>query len=319
MIVVVSNREVNENLNNEKVFGEKVNPKGINELRFATVSFDESEKRWFVDLKPETDSAPRPSEVLFKQVVEQTRNGELSPHWVLFVHGFNQSIKDVLEWSLDLETNYSVNVLAFAWPSNQGGFVLNEYRSARRAARASDAALDKVFETLETYLNGQSENERNRCLVRLNLLFHSLGNFLGENLLRSPLHEGETNIFDNVIFHQADVDSHSHAEWIDNNSSLRTYVTLNDNDRILRKSDAINPTRLGQRLRSDRGREPIYVDFSDGKGVDDAHNLLKDTRSNAVIQSFWKRVLTGRTGEFIDGIQFDAGSQTYRLKEIDLG
>ena len=318
MIIVVSNREVNENLSDENVFGERVNPQGINELRFATASFEQTQQRWFVDLKPETNSAQKPSELLFKQVVEQTRNGELSPHWVLFVHGFNQSITDVLEWSLDLETNYSVNVLAFAWPSNQGGFVTSEYRSARRAARASDAALDKVFETLETYLSEQSENERNRCLVRLNLLFHSLGNFLGENLLRSPLHEGETNIFDNVIFHQADVDSHSHAEWIDNNSSLRTYVTLNNNDRILRKSDAINPTRLGQRLRSDRGREPIYVDFSDGKEVGDAHNLLRETRSNAVIQSFWKRVLTGRSGELIDGIEFDVVSQTYRLTELDL-
>ena len=319
MLVVVSNREVNENLNNENVFGEQINPKGINELRLATVRFEEVERRWFVDLKPETDSEIRPSQLLFKQVVEETRKNELSPYWVVFVHGFNQSIRDVLEWSLDLETNYKVNVLAFAWPSNQGGIVLNEYRSARRAAQASATALDKVFELLETYLGGQSESDRIRCPVRLSLLFHSLGNFLGESLLRSPIYEGETKIFDNVIFHQADVDSRSHAEWIDNASGMQTYVTLNYNDRILRKSDIINPARLGQKLRGSRGTEPIYVDFSDGKGVGDTHNLLRDTRSNDVIQSFWKRVLIGQAGEVIDGLNFDLASQTYRLEELDLG
>ncbi|MGK7883805.1 MAG: alpha/beta hydrolase [Crocosphaera sp.] len=319
MIIVVSNREVNEALNNENVFGERINPKGINELRLAKARFDESGRRWFVDLQSEADDQnQRPSEQLFQQVVEDTRNNKISPYWVVFVHGFNQSIRDVLEWSLDLETNYQVNVLAFAWPSNQGGNVLSEYRSARRAARASDTALDRVFELLETYLIRQPESERSRCPVRLSLLFHSLGNFLGESLLRSPIHEGETNIFDNVIFHQADVDSQSHGEWIDYSSSLRTYVTINDNDRILRKSDIINPTRLGQGLRSNRGREPIYIDFSDGQGVGDAHNLLRDTRQNTAIQLFWKRVLTGRSGEVIDGLEFDAGSQTYRLKEMDL-
>ncbi|WP_017324907.1 alpha/beta hydrolase [Synechococcus sp. PCC 7336] len=318
MIVVVSNREVNENLNNENVFGDLINPKGVNELRLATARFETVGRRWFVDLKLETDADPKPSEQLFNQIVQETREKNISPHWVVFIHGFNQSFRDILDWSLDLETNYEVNVLAFAWPSNQGGFILNEYRSARRAARASDTALDRVFELLDMYIGGQSESDRVRCPVRLNLLFHSLGNFLAESLLRSPLNEGETSIFDNVIFHQADVDSRSHAEWIDKAAGMRTYVTLNNDDRILRKSDIINPTRLGQRLRRRRGNEPIYVDFSDGLGVGDTHNLLRDTRSNGVIQSFWKRVLTGRSGEVIEGLKFDLGSQTYRLETLDL-
>ena len=316
MIVIVSNREVNESLNDEGVFGEKINPKGINELRLATARFEAAAQRWFVDLKPEHEGEERPSKQLFDRVVEQTRQNEISPNWVIFVHGFNQSMRDILDWSRDLEAHYKVNVLAFAWPSNQGGFVFNEYRTARRAARASDTCLDRIFEILETYLSDQSEADRNCCTVRLSLLFHSLGNFLGESLLRSPLHIGETSIFENIIFHQADVDSRSHADWIDRASSLRTYITINSNDSILRKSDVINPMRLGQGLRGHRGGEPIYVDFSDGEGVNDAHNLLQGTRSNAVIQRFWQRVLTGRAGEVIDGLTFDPGSRTYRLMNL---
>lgn len=318
MIVLVSNREVDQTANDERVFGDKINPKGINELRLATARYIPEGKRWVVELKDETEGNPKPSQAIFNQVVSDTKEKKISPHWVLYVHGFNASMTNVLDWCLDLESNYKVNVLAFAWPSNQGGFVLNEYRSAQRAAQASITALDRIFEILTQYINAQSEADRVRCPVRFSLLFHSLGNFLAESLFRSPLHVEETNIFDNVILHQADVDSRSHSEWVDKIVSPRTYVTHNISDRVLRKSDVINPTRLGQRLRGSRGDDPIYIDFSDGKSVGDAHNLLNETRSNNVIQTFWRRVLTGKSGEVIDGIAFDAASRTYKLEVLDL-
>ena len=319
MIVVVSNREVNESANDENVFGEKVNPKGVNELRLAAARYDEPSERWFLDLKPEVEGETSPpSEVLFKQVVKDINEDKIPPHWLVYVHGFNQNMRSILDWCRDMETNYRVNVLAFAWPSNQGGLVWDEYRTARRIAQASDTALDRVFELLGKYMGKQPQEDRMQCPVKLSLLFYSLGGFLAESLFRSPLHTGETSIFDNVVFLQADVDSRSHAEWIDKIDGRRTYVTLNADDRVLRKSDVINSTRLGQRLRGDRGDEPFYVDFTDGRGVGDAHNLLKETRLNLVIQSFWRRVLVGKAGEVVEGISFDPSSQTYRLDVLDI-
>ena len=42
-------------------------------------------------------------------------------HLLLFVHGFNNDLDDVLERAAGLEARYGVEVLCFSWPANGGG------------------------------------------------------------------------------------------------------------------------------------------------------------------------------------------------------
>jgi hypothetical protein len=153
-----------------------------------------------------------------------------------------------------------------------------------------------------------------QCPVSLNLLAHSLGNFLVESYIRNPIFTTETRIFDNIIFHQADVDAGRHTEWIDRVAvGQRLYVTINESDNILKASDMVNPARLGKTLEGLTASRPIYVDFTGGDNVRRSHNLFLGVENNEKIRGFFRRVFTGQRGEVVEGFKYDARVNAYRL------
>ncbi|MEM7772289.1 MAG: alpha/beta hydrolase [Cyanobacteria bacterium P01_A01_bin.37] len=320
MIIVISNREVNVGAANDaRLFGEGSNAKGLDEVRLATATKDETEKtkdQWTLELLPEPDTlTPEtlPSRQLFEKIVQKTKDGELTSEWVFYIHGYNQSFRKTLEASWDLEQTYGVNVIVFSWVANPGGFVLSEYKKARQAAKASSNAVDHSLEQLGTYLTGFIE-ELEDLDVGISLLVHSLGNFLVEQFVRSPVFSGETRIFENVIFHQPDVDHANHTEWIDRVVyGRRIYVTLNANDGVLGFSDIINPDRLGNTVRELNSKRVTYVDFTGGDNVRRRHNFFTGKQKNPVIKEFFKLVLTGQQGELIDGFQRVSTPNRYTL------
>ena len=317
MIIIVSNRNVNEGVTDHTVFGEQTNMRGINELRVATASYDANTSQWNVNLLPETnDDNNPPSRMLFEQVTALVRSGDLNERWVFYIHGFNQSFEQNLETCLDLKENYDINVITFSWPSNPGGIVFSEYRKARLAAQASSSALDRTLEKMEQYLLSRSTEEIMSCNISINLLIHSLGNYLVESFIRSPVFSGETRIFDNIIFHQADIDNRKHTEWIDGvEHGQRIYVTINEFDSILRKSDIINPARLGNTVEGLTATMPLYIDFTGGEHVGGSHNFFQPRSENQIIAEFFQQVLTGKHGERIPGFEFDSRTNTFRLAE----
>ena len=317
MIIIVSNRNVNEGATDHTAFGEQTNTQGINELRVATVSYNTGTSQWRVDLLPETnDPSNPPSKVLFEQVTTLIRSGDLNKRWVFYIHGFNQSFLDNLEACQALKENYDLNVIAFSWPSNPGGFVFNEYRRARLAAQASSSAFDRTLEKIEQYLLSRSHEEIMACNISINLLIHSLGNYLVESFIRSPVFNGETRIFDNIIFHQADVDNRRHTQWIDLvDHGQRIYVTINEFDSILRKSDVINPARLGNTVEGLTATRTVYIDFTGGEHVGGSHNFFQPKSENRTIAEFFQQVLTGKHGERVPGFEFDSRTNTFRLAE----
>ena len=315
MIIIVSNRNVNEDATDDTVFGEQTNIQGINELRVATASYNANTGQWEVNLLPETnDDRNPPSRVIFEQVTALIRSGDLKENWVFYIHGFNQSFLQSLEACQALKENYGVNVISFSWPSNPGGIVFSEYRKARLAAQASSSALDRTLEKIEQYLLDRPTEEIMACNISINLLIHSLGNYLVESFIRSPVFSGETRIFDNIIFHQADVDNRSHTEWIDLvEHGQRIYVTINEFDSILRKSDIVNPARLGNTVEGLTAAQPIYIDFTDGEHVGRSHNFFQPKSENRTIANFFQEVLAGKHGEKISGFEFDSRTNTFRL------
>lgn len=319
MIVVVSNREVNPKANNHKVFGDKPNKKGLDELRVAKAKYDENKNKWKVDLLPEKAAKIKagvpPSLILFNQILKGIGNGELSGDWVLFVHGFNQSFLDNLEKCRKIEKLYGVNVLAFSWPSNQGGFKPKEYKKARAAARGCTNAFDRVLEKLSSYLTSRPFTKT--CDINISLMAYSMGNFVVENYVRDPVFCDETKIFSNVILTQADVDVESHTEWVEMvEHCKRVYVTINENDSVLKWSDVVNPPRLGNTVKYLDGNHVVYFDFTDGESVGSTHGIFYKTAvTNKVVHDIFKRALIGKHAELATGISFNAKKNAFELDE----
>lgn len=326
VIIIITNRRVNPRGSDVQLFGEKPNIEGPDELRVAEASYDVGSERWTLNLLPD-DPADRqsadieeieanlPSRQLFQRVMQEIAAGNLNLSWVFYIHGFNQSFENALETSRDIAERYQVNVICFTWPSNPGGFVTNEYQQARQAAKASANAIDRALEKLGRYLRERPEPELRQCRISINLLAHSQGNFLIESFVRDPVFGNETRIFDNIVFHQADVDSKTHTEWIDRVSiGQRIYVTINERDSVLKASDLINPDRLGNTLSGLAAQRPIYVDFTNGEGVGRAHNLFLGVPENEPVGDFFQRVLTGRRGESIAELYFDPRVNAFRFR-----
>ena len=187
MLLIVSNRSINEGATDETLFGEQTNAKGIDELRLAKASYNEPEERWTLELLSESEQGLSeenlPSRRLFNEILEGIANGTHRCNWMFYVHGFNQSFLQGLKDSWAISQRYDLDLIAFSWPSNPGGFVTTEYTKARQAAKASANALDRILEKMGRYLSTRSLEEVSNCQVSLNLLAHSLGNFLMESYI----------------------------------------------------------------------------------------------------------------------------------------
>ena len=319
MVIVISNRNINEGATNESLFGEGTNTKGIDEIRLAKAIFDEEQKQWALELIPESTPIEtfrdRPSYKLFEEIIEGIKEQTYKSDWVFYIHGFNQSFKKTLDASYEITQKYKVEVIVFSWASNPGGIVTAEYQRARQAAKASANAIDRALEFLGDYLRKRPQEEIEQCNVRLNLLIHSLGNYLVEQFVRSPVFSSDTRIFDNIIFHQADVDNQRHKFWMDRvQYGRRLYITINENDRVLKGSDLINPARLGNTSEDLTSKRAIYMDFTDGDDVGREHNFFTGEHGNKTIEQFFQRVLTSRRGELIQGFQKQGQNNVFYLQ-----
>ena len=318
-MLIITNRNLNKSnfvngVGDHNAFGDEDNAKGPNEVRLAHAK--KVDGKWEVRLVEE------PSKITTNNIPSKKAFAEIRDHLtatnkncVFFVHGFNQSFEKNLEKSLALEEVHGVEVVAFSWPSNPGGFKTKEYRQAKRNALASVGALDATLEKLGTYLKEPFNKEAlESCDVKFTFMTYSLGNFLFKNYVINAVYEGETGIFDNVILCQADVDNEDHSKWIEQiESSKRVYITINENDLVLKWSDAnFQKDRLGRTARDLNASNALYFDFTDGPSVDRTHGLFyKET--NDVVKSFFTTVLNGGRGEHTEGLVFDSRKNAYRF------
>ncbi len=318
-MLIVTNRNIIKSnfvdgVGDHKAFGDGVNSKGPNEVRLATA--EKKNGKWKVQLVKENSPVTKnniPSRREFDRFREHLTSKK--KNCVFFVHGFNQSFEKNLEKSLAMEKEHGVEVIAFSWPSNPGGFKTKEYRHAKRTARASVAALDSTLEKLGSYLKEPFNREAlESCNVKVTLMTYSLGNYLFKNYVIDAIYEDETGIFDNVVLCQADVDNKGHADWVDMiESGKRVYVTINENDSVLKWSDAnFQKDRLGRTAKNLNSKNAIYFDFTDGPGVGKTHGLFYK-KTNDVVKSFFTTVLNGGRGEKTEGLIYDPQLNAYRF------
>jgi len=85
-------------------------------------------------------------------------------HVLVYVHGYNNDMADVLKTAEELEALYKVIVIPFSWPANGGGPVSGTaaYLDDKRDARVSTDALNRFVEKAEFYHALLTESYRDR-------------------------------------------------------------------------------------------------------------------------------------------------------------
>ena len=343
---IVTNRTVDESKHSEnEAFGSKP-IEGPNELRLAEVSRRGS--RWHVDVLPDqitpemaksVDLNPEntypASAYVARKLIEKAGHGTGSrksgKNLLLFVHGFNNDMTDVLNRAERLEQNYDVEVIVFSWPANGGGLhgVLS-YKSDKRDALASVGAFNRVLEKLEVLvsefhaqyvmdLEARAEKKfmdnaaawdryfarevKKHCPFTVNLMLHSMGNYLYKHLLKSSIYNGDRLLFDNVVMVAADTNNENHAEWVDRiQYRNRLYITINENDGALKasrlKMGEQQKARLGHYLRRLDSRVATYMDFSGQPHVGDSHAYFEEAPlKNTKVLDFFRAALNGNVAE----------------------
>jgi esterase/lipase superfamily enzyme len=224
---------------------------------------------------------------------------------VLFVHGRGKEPgKGLLGATFTegkavhkVERGYDASVLMFNWDSAFKGlnFLDREVPLSHTAAGAT--ALCRVLQALHQFQIEHPDTPRPALLV------HSMGSVVLQKAITGeswPAHKG---LFSAVLLSQADADDVGHAEWLDALASTeRTYVTLNRDDHVLKRSEDGRPSgaqALG--LGTDQPLSPraTYVDISRmgpvGKKDEDHEVFAKGAMNGQLfLCQFFTQVLTGQ-------------------------
>ena len=313
MIYLVSNRVVQTS--NDLGFGNEANSKGVEELRIAKA--EKLNGKWIVSIQEEKDGAnidtpikDKPSFKLFKELQDSMRQSKRN--CVFFVHGYNTNLLSAIENANKVKELYDTEVILFSWPSLGAGEserhlgkdligTLN-YKRDKRVAKRSVDALDKTFATLSKYFD-HTRKDGIDCGQNVNLLVHSMGNYILKHIYKSTIYSGQTLLFDNVFLVAADVNNADHEQFVDKiPHRRRVYIAINENDYALkwsrRKLGEEQQARLGHYTRNLSSKLATYFDFTESKHVDSSHSYFTDKSvENPVVFKLFNEILNGNRGE----------------------
>ena len=356
---IITNRELKKGKGLGAI-GKKPSPEGPNELRLLNVS--KSGKTWRVtqvadklnpatvknlkhkytlDIDPdkEWNGSLRVACELFERA--RTENKAI----LLFVHGYNNDVEDVLKAAQEVEELYNVICIPFTWPANGGGSVSGtlSYKSDKADARTSAGALNRVvgkiqsFHQLLTAARKQQLRERadkkfrdnhieanayfsklvdKDCPVTINLLCHSMGNYVFKHTLKTSDNMTSKLVFDNICLVAADANNAKHVEWVGQlDVRKRVYVVINENDFALKfsrkKPGDEQLARLGHYTRQLNSPNAHYIDITDVKHVDNEHTYFKGdaVRKNPALKDLFDGMFNGRAIE--KDMQYRADNNSY--------
>lgn len=300
MIVVISNRNLNlatpinsPEVHPIRVLGGEMSDQGN---VYGILQKRQSRKGERIKLFP-----PGKEKDMFADLVEKIDAAgpkhELRRPWVMFVHGFNQTIEKNIAKARNLETRKGrkVNVIVFSWPSQPQPGKTDEVMKAikkkiiKKLARGALAAsvLGTITSHIEEYwrtytlarMNAESSVDDMATAYRLvqnhlikkvrrkftiSLLVHSLGNYLTQCTVKA--HNGVAAKFQHIILHQADAAAVEHKQWVPDlvRSSKLMYITINKYDSVLAVSQVYNQKeRLGHSQQGFIQNNKIsYCDFT---------------------------------------------------------
>ena len=149
------------------------------------------------------------SQTLFKKLKRLMDGGRQT---LVFIHGFNVSFAEAIGSALALQIKLNaeglaLDVVTFTWPSDGKNTPPRAYWNDRDDAIASGLAFSRGFQMLHEFFTGLSRREH--CGQAVNLLCHSMGNFVLENALwhlRVSSYGTLPRIFQEILLVAADVD-----------------------------------------------------------------------------------------------------------------
>lgn len=357
---VITNRVVDASKTNLDAFGKDPNPAGPNELRMVKVTGRSHFK--VTVLKDRLSTAEVAALITkYKLKIDKSKPWYASlpvacelfararkekKQVLLFVHGYNNDMRDVLKTAIDLESLYKVIVVLFSWPANGGGKVsgtaayLSDKDDARSSATALHRAVSKVHfyhglltevvreqllaEALEKHKNNRERAQlhftrmlSHQCDATLNLLCHSMGTYVLKYAAKPSSSSLRSLVFDNIGLVAADVNNPGHEHWLQNLPCRnRLYVVINENDNALswsrRKPGAEQKARLGHHLRHLGAENAYYLDVTRNRGVGDEHSYFKGEiiRKNTRLKRIFARVFEGGKAEQL--MDYHADINVYR-------
>ena len=247
---------------NPATFGSRFSEAGLGDLRFGKVEVNNSVvDNHSIEILP--DDPRLGSKVLFKDLKTSMRVSQVDS--LIFIHGFNVTFEESIISAAKISAfyknlsggKYIPNIFVFSWPSD--GKITN-YLNDRHDAETSGYAFARGLMKLADFLRDPSEH--NICGRKINLLAHSMGNYVLRNALQQAKKVSDAKplnrIFDEVILAAADEDNDA-FEYDFKLAGLpevsqRITVYFNNGDLALRVSDLLkgNPDRLGH----DGARKP---------------------------------------------------------------
>lgn len=265
---------------------------------------------------------------------------------LLYVHGYNNDVKSVLERAAELEANFNVEVLVFSWPANGGGgaYGLASYKSDKRDALASVGALSRVLGRMEQLLKHShaayeaeitalankkhpdnaaawdeffSKHAEQRCKFTLNLMLHSMGNYLFKHLLTSSVFHSGNLLFDNIIMIAADTNNDDHAKWVDKIPFRnRLYITINEKDSALKasrlKMGEQQKARLGHYLRKLDSQIATYINVTNQPHIGSSHAYFEGKPlKNKQVRNFFQLALNGEVAE--NALKYDMARNVFHF------
>jgi len=269
-------------------------------------------------------------------------------HILVFVHGYNNDVEDVLQTAMELERQYNVIVLPFTWPANGGGALAGTaaYLDDKQDARASAGALNRFIGKLKNHhelltrgrrkqfmdkaeMRFPQNPERARqyymqlidrdCRVSINLLCHSMGNYLLKYALKPGNSALAQLVFDNVSLVAADANNKDHAAWLERvQVRNRVCVVINENDSALkwsrRKPGQQQLARLGHYLKNLVAENTFYIDVTGAGHVGDEHSYFrgKAVRKNSRLAGLFASLFEGGKAE--TALAYRADINAYVLK-----
>lgn len=303
-------------------------------------------------IKPQQDAQGRAAPVyasryvaykLLLQLKARHKKNKAPPALALFVHGYNNDVAAVLDRAQGFEDLYGVEVVAFTWPANGGGIGgALSYRSDKRDALASVGAFDRAIVKLDQYLkemNGErvarienaatgkhgddaaawdenfAREMMRECPFTVNLILHSMGNYLFKHYMSSSTYSGNRLVFDNIVMAAADANNAGHVGWVDRvQCRKRVYITINENDVALQasrmKAGEEQKARLGHWPYELDSRRAVYVNFTSAAKVGDSHAYFEGRPlQNASIRKFFRLALNGDVAE--SALDYDVARNMY--------
>ena len=360
---VVTNRHLTKETGDLRIFSKEPNQKGPNELRLVKVTKSGNKykavaaKEAAIPQRKKTaiaklyniDSADsalnHPSLYVAHEVFSEAVKSKR--HVLVYVHGYNNDMEDVIKTANKLEGLYKVRVVPFSWPANGGGPVsgMASYKRDKRDARVSTDAFDRFLEKMQDYHKLFIAAQKGRlleaakkahpdnhaearaefskrlaqtCKVSINLLCHSMGNYVLKYATKPSGAMMRKLVFDNVCMVAADTNSQNHKEWVGTMESRSgIYVVINEDDSALgwsrRKPGDEQLARLGHYLKGLDSVNATYLNVT-SRNVGDDHSYFKDkpVKGDRKLEAMFAALFEGRRPETKMPFQSDINAYTLR-------